>query len=650
MKTTFKILYIYIILTFLYSTANAQYILKEADKQFDMYNYAKAVKLYTQAYQQKNTLHSSSRLAESYRLLRDYKQAESWYGLLQGMKGAKPEITLWYAKMLSFNGKYSEAKSNFEKYEKLLKEVLPEELKQIKIWKSSCDSAIKWMKSPKPVTVLNEATLNSPKADFGAVDYQNSIVFTSDRGYTDPIGNKVAAPFLKFDKIRKYPNKKIYGATGNAYLKIYQKEIEADSISIFHLNFNGDYHIGTPVFNAAGDEVYFTSTRTLHKFEDIVKGEKINVEIFSSKKINGEWTDAVPFRYNKVQKWSVGDPFLSPDAKTLYFVSNMPGGKGGTDIYYCKRNDNGEWQDAINFEVLNTPGNERSIALDSRYHYFSTDGLISMGGLDIYRARIKDGVVSKLENLGFPINSSQDDFAYSLTSTKKRFLSSNREGGLGNDDIYSYIDTEKIRVPLDIQILDKETNQPLANAVITITDSNGKPIKIQTDENGKFNIYLDENSDYNLLVDKTNYISESTKISTQGIDIDGKLNFDLALNKIVIEKPIVLENIYYDFNKAKIKPSSFATLNKLVEMLKDNPTLWVELSAHTDNQGDDKYNQWLSEMRAKSAVFYIVKNGIDVSRIKSKGYGESMPIEKCNTCTIKQNQLNRRTEFKIVKQ
>jgi outer membrane protein OmpA-like peptidoglycan-associated protein len=273
-----------------------------------------------------------------------------------------------------------------------------------------------------------------------------------------------------------------------------------------------------------------------------------------------------------------------------------------------------------------------------------------MGGLDIYRARIKDGVISKLENLGFPINSSQDDFAYSLTSTKKRFLSSNREGGLGNDDIYSYIDTEKIRVPLDIQILDKETNQPLANAVITITDSNGKPIKIQTDENGKFNIYLDENSDYNLLVDKTNYISESTKISTQGIDIDGKLNFDLALNKIVIEKPIVLENIYYDFNKAKIKPSSFATLNKLVEMLKDNPTLWVELSAHTDNQGDDKYNQWLSEMRAKSAVFYIVKNGIDVSRIKSKGYGESMPIEKCNTCTIKQNQLNRRTEFKIVKQ
>lgn len=650
MKTAFKILWIQLIFIFLYTTASAQYVLKEADKQFDLYNYAFAIKYYTQAYQQKNTLHASSRLAESYRLVRDYKQAESWYGLLQEMKGAKPETTLWYAQMLRLNGKYSEAKSNFEKYGKSLKNVLPEELNQIEIWKASCDSAIKWMKNPKQITVINEAALNSSKSDFGAVKYQNSIVFTSDRSYSDPNAKKDAAPFLKFDRITKYPSKKVYGATGNAYLKIYQKGNEDDSISIFKLNFKGDYHIGTPSFNAAGDEVFFSITRTLDKSEDIKKGEKINVEIFSSKKINGEWSEASPFRYNKVQKWSVGDPFLSADGKTLYFVSTMPGGEGGTDIYYCKRNDKGEWESAINFYLLNTPGNERSIVVDNRYYYFSTDGLISMGGLDIFRARIVEGDLLRLENLGFPINSSQDDFAFNLTNTKKRFLSSNREGGLGNDDIYSYIDNEKIKIPFESQIFDKETKNPLADAVITIMDSNGKAIKIQTDAYGKVKIYIDDNSDYTLLVDKTNYISESTKISTKGIDIDGKFNLDLTLSKIFIEKPIVLENIYYDFNKANINPSSFPTLNKLIAMLKDNPTLWLELSAHTDSQGGDKYNNWLSEMRAKSAVLYIIRNGIDESRIKSKGYGESMPLEKCSACTNVQNQLNRRTEFKIVKQ
>lgn len=650
MKNTSKFFCTCSIILLLHITTNAQFILKKADQEFGLYNFANAVKLYTEAYQLKKTSYAAERLAESYRLMRDYKQAESWYAILQSKADAKPAIFKCYAEMLKANSKYSEAKLAFQKYETSLDKVSPEELKQIDIWKASCDSAIKWMKNPKLVSVLNEKDLNTAQADFGAVEYQNSIVFTSDRLNAEPKEETIAKPFLKFDKVTKLPSKKVYGWTGNAYLQIFQKDGKQDQISVFNLKAKDDFHIGTPSFSADGNEVYFTLTRVPEKVERVKKSAStINVEIYCTKKVNGAWTEAIPFRYNRSQKWSVADPFLTKDGNTLYFVSNMPNGKGGTDIYYCKRNVDGTWDDAINLEAVNTSGNERSVALDDRYFYFSTDGLVSMGGLDIYRARIKGEMLGKVENLGFPINSSQDDFAYSLTSSKKRFLSSNREGGLGSDDIYSYIDTEKITIPFESQIFDKETHLPLANAVITLSKNNTN-VKIQTDEYGKYKLALDEDTDYTLLVDKTNYVSLGAKISTKKVDIDSVMKLDLALEKIVIEKPIVLENIYYDFAKANIRPDAAKELDKLVKILKENPTIWVELSAHTDVQGNEKYNQWLSEMRAVSAVKYIVKNGIDYSRIKAKGFGESKPIEPCKKCTIIQNQRNRRTEFKIVKQ
>lgn len=631
-------------------TSQAQFVLKEADQQFGLYNFANAVKLYTQAYQLKKTTYAAEQLAESYRLIRDYKQAESWYAILVQSASTKPATYKWYAEMLKANAKYAEAKIAFQKYEAVLVKATPQELKQIDLWKASCDSAVKWMKNPKLISILNETSLNSAQADFGAVEYQNTVVFTSDRSYADVKQPESAKPFLKFDKATKLPNKKVYGWTGNAYLQIFQKDGKQDQISIFNLKAKEDFHVGTPSFSADGNEVYFTLTRVPEKVERVKKSAStINVEIYCTKKVNGAWTEAIPFRYNRSQKWSVADPFLTPDGNTMYFVSNMPGGKGGTDVYYCKRNVDGTWDDAVNLEVVNTSGNERSVALDDRYFYFSTDGLISMGGLDIYRARIKAGTLGKIENLGFPINSSQDDFAYSLTSSKKRFLSSNREGGLGSDDIYSYIDTEKITIPFESQIFDKETHLPLANAVITLSKNN-TDVKIQTDENGKYKLALDEDTDYNLLVDKTNYVSLGTKISTKKVDIDSVMKLDLALEKIVIEKPIVLDNIYYDFAKANIRPDAAKELDKLVKILKENPTIWIELSAHTDVQGNEKYNQWLSELRAVSAVKYIVNNGIDKSRIQAKGYGESKPVDSCKKCTIIQNQRNRRTEFKIVKQ
>lgn len=629
------------------SKTNAQFILKEADQQFELYNYAKAIELYTEAYQQKKSLKTTTRLAQCYRFVKDYKQAESWSAILIKTPGAKPEAYLWYAEALRANAKYTEAKLAYASYANLANNLTAAQIQQLDTWQLSCDSAIKWMKSPKPITIVNENDLNTPQSDFGVTNYNNTIVFSSDR--PSEIEHKENKPFFKFNG-PKLPNKQVYGWTGNAYLQLYQKDATG-KVAPFNINTKFDYHISSPVFNADGTEMYFAATPVPAQIAREKRAPStINIQIFSLKKINGTWSEPIAFIYNKPQKWSVSDPFLSNDGNTLYFVSNMPGGKGGADIYFCNRKTDGTWGDAINFEVINTPGNERNFVADEKYFYFSSDGLVGMGELDIYRVRRKANGLGKIENLGFPINSPQDDFAFSFTSTTKRYLASNREGGIGNDDIYSYIDLDKITIPFVGQILNKETNQPLRNAVLSLTKVNGVTVKVQTDELGKYKLNLDEDADYTVSVDKTNYRSATNKFTTRGLDSDEPFKLNLYLDTIIIDKPIVLENIYYDFNSSRIRPDAAKELDKLALIMKENPTIWVVLSSHSDQRGSDKYNLWLSERRAVAAVNYIIARGIAKNRISAKGYGETKPNVNCKTCSPADYKLNRRTEFKIVKQ
>lgn len=635
------------------SNAKAQYVLKEADAQFDLFNYDKAAILYTEAYQKKKTLKSAERLAESYRLMRDYKQAESWYAILTADAGAKPEAFRWYAEMLKNNSKYSEAKIQYAKYKSLALQLTNEQIFQIDVWQKSCDSAVKWMRNPKNISIVNEKALNSPQSDWAAVNYDNSIVFTSDRANVGAENVIKDNPFLKFDS-GKRPDKKSYGWTGNGYLRIYQKNKEG--ISLFPLNAGTDYHIGASSFSSDGNEVYFTLTRIPKKIERIKNAAStINIEIYSCKKKDNAWSEPVPFRYNNVQKWSVGDPFLSSDGSTLYFVSDKPDGKGGTDIYFCKRKASGDWDDAINLSAVNTTGNERSPMTDGQDFYFSTDGNISMGGLDIYKAKMTDRGISNIENMGYPVNSPQDDFAFNsnLTGKLNGYFASNRYGGLGSDDIYSFIEQRMLIFMLEGTVFNKETNLPLANAVVSLNKLNGSPLKVQTDESGSFKFNLDEDSDFDLLADKTNFRSAADNLTTKGLTDSKIIKRDLYLNPIVINKAIKLENIYYDFDKSNIRPDAAKELDKLVAILKENPTIWIELGSHTDSRGNDQYNQWLSQSRANSAVQYIIDRGIAKNRITAKGYGESIPVNGCVNgvkCSEADYQLNRRTEFKIVKQ
>jgi len=654
MKKNIYRLILAIILLFAHqTTVLAQYVLLEADKQYELYNFKKAIDLYELAYKKKPTLHAAERLAQAYSYQNNYKQAESWYAIAAGIPNTNPENVLHYAKALQQNSKYAEAKAQYQKYSELNKTV---DLRQQNIWILSCDSAGLWMKNPTKVTITNEKILNTAQSDWGAAVYGKSIVFSSDRGNTS--ADKVSGnrPFLKFDGAKK-PDRVVYGWTGNHYLRLYEKDENQDSILSFNLNANTDYHVGPASFSKDGNEVFFTLSK-IPKKPVYVNGKlaTVNVGIYSSKKdADGKWISPIPFKYNKVDDYSVGDPFITADGNSLYFVSNMPNGLGGTDIYICRRTGTGDWGLPVNLKEINTEGNERTPVLDQENNlYFSTDGRVGMGGLDIFKTQLLPGKIAEPKNLGYPTNSPQDDFTYLKTSTLTGYFTSNRPGGLGSDDIYSFKEQQRAFVlKLTGIVFDRKSNQPLMNAIVTLSKINGQTFKVQTDETGNFRFNLDQESDYNLTGEKTNYRADVTSFTTINLTVSAEIKKDLYLERIELEKAIKIENIYYDFDKSNIRPDAAVELDKLVKIMKDNPTIWIELGSHTDSRGNDQYNQWLSQRRANSAVQYIIDRGIEKNRITAKGYGESKLLNNCSNgvkCSESAHQLNRRTEFKIVKQ
>lgn len=653
MKSNLYRLFLIIALTIgQHSSLLAQYVVIEADKQFELFNYNKAIDLYEQAYQKRPGIHAAERLAESYKNQSNYLQAESWYAVVVSLPGSKPEHILGYAQALQNNSKYSEAKVQYEKYA-MLNMQLSEAKKEI--WLASCDSAVLWMKNPQPVLINNQKSLNSKQSDWGAVVYQNGLVFASDRSNRESTLIRGEKPFLKFDG-SKVPDKNVYSWTGNDYLTLYQQKDPKKNTDLFPLRVNTDYHVASPVFNEEENELYFSLTRLPKKATfDKNKIQTINVEIYSSRKdAQGNWSDPVPFKYNKVNEYSVGDPFITGDGNVLYFVSDMPGGKGGMDIYFCNKNVNGEWGAPVNITELNTEGNERSPAFDERGDFhFSSDGRIGMGGLDIFNAKFDGQDFREVENIGYPFNSPQDDFAFRSSGPEKGYFASNRTNGVGSDDIYSFAKQKILTFRLEGIVYKKGTDEPIDGAVVTLNRIGGESLKVQTGTDGSFKFNLEESSEYGLRGDKTNFRSDSDSVSTVGLTYSAIINRDLYLEMITLNKPIKLENIYYDFDKSNIRPDAAIELDKLVKIMIDNPTIWIELGSHTDSRGNDQYNQWLSQSRANSAVQYIINRGVSKNRITAKGYGESMLLNKCSNgvkCSEAEHQLNRRTEFKIVKQ
>ncbi len=485
-----------------------------------------------------------------------------------------------------------------------------------------------------------------------------------------------------------------YHWTGNKFMDLFIVDPEAASAQVFDGGLNTEGNEGTMCFNQSFTEIFFV--RAIGAY----KGDDQYCRIYQATRAGDGWGAATPLPFQK-EKINYMHPALSPDCNTLYFTCNDPEGWGGFDLWSVQRNpksENGWDEPKLLSRNINTPGNEVFPSFQADTLYFASDGLPGMGGLDIFRT-YKSGrnAWAPPHNLKPPVNSGADDFGFIATNAPLRdgppqpgdllrtgFLTSNRpnDAGRGADDIYRFEQRVPPPLPpktdtlpakplaykmiLEGYVLEKifadpaDPNsrvlgrKPLAGASVQI-DFNNKKQTVKVGEDGFFSLELAENTDYNFGASADGYLSNSTRFSTRGIAKDPAnpvqtYEVEIVLDKIFRNREIVLENIYYDYDKWDIRPDAEPTLNRLYEVLRQNPGIRIQLGSHTDCRGNDNYNADLSQKRAQSAVNYLIGKGLDPNRLSAIGYGEKQPAVDCvcNRCTEAEHQANRRTTFKIV--
>lgn len=616
-----------------------------AEQAFRKYEYANAASLYVKLVDTKKPrVGDLGRLAYCYSQMKDYESAENWFARTVAMEGSDPENLLQYGEVLKANGKYAEAKQQLESYG-----MRTGDMERVAMEMAGCDSALVWMADPTVHKLRNEQ-INTSLSEFS--------VF--------PVGTKVYYVSEPDNQMRGVGT---YGWTGNPFLRIYTADRNADNMlsdpvmAVEALN-NVSYHIGPVAVGNGGQTLYVTRTHVGKDGgttrEDHRKFRTNRLELYLYTKGEGGNWQSTPFVYNNVGEYSVGHAALSEDGDILYFVSDMPGGQGRTDIWYSERQSDGSWGTPVNAgSTINSAGDELFPNIGpSNTLYYSSDGFAGMGGLDVFEATGSGQQWTVPRNLRYPVNSSGDDFAYITnyegTEGIAGYLSSNRKGGKGGDDIYSFTyEKPKIVIRLRGTTSDKQTGERLAAASVTLYDGNREIVaKKSSSSEGTFEFVLDREKSYTILGQRERYHADSAKVNTVGITKSDTLEVALLLEPIFeVGKTFELENIYYDFDKHNIRPDAAVILDELVRTLRDNPTLKIELSSHTDSRGSDAYNLALSQRRAQSAVDYLVSRGIARDRMVAKGYGETRLVNECGNgipCSSKQHQANRRTEITVL--
>jgi peptidoglycan-associated lipoprotein len=412
---------------------------------------------------------------------------------------------------------------------------------------------------------------------------------------------------------------------------------------------NGRFHDGPAAFSSDGRTMYFTRS-DYYKFRLNKDGSSVShLKLFRAELNGQEWGNIHQFAYNG-EDFSTGHAALSTDGSKLYFISDRPGGNGGTDLYYCDRTAEG-WSEPINLgSILNTPGNEMFPTVHGDTLLFASNGHAGLGGLDIFRTWKENGEWVKPLNMNYPLNSTSDDLSLVFNSDgRSGFLSSNRTG---RDMIHSFMVNEPILV-LHGRCIDYNTSVPVGNVLVKLTDVATKETRTTTtDLQGEFVMELLPGLDIELQTNKEGWLTETVTLSTIGQRTSKNYEVDIAMIPIEVDKPVVVNNIYYDYDRWDIRPDAAIELMKLARLFKENPDHHFELSSHTDSRASNTYNLLLSEARAKSAVDFLIRQGVDPQRLKAKGYGESQLVNHCGNnvnCSEDLHQQNRRTEFKIVR-
>jgi outer membrane protein OmpA-like peptidoglycan-associated protein len=614
-----------------------------ADKYTFNYSYSKAIDSYTSA---KNlTLRGQCNLAESYHKMGQNRSADSVYAIVMATPGTLlPEDHFNYAMVLKANSKYAES----DKQMQIFASLKPSDLRAKDFLMHQND--LKKIQVDQGNYKVASVNTNTSSTDFGTVYYQNKIVFASSR--------KGSVAVIKEDPWTHQP-----------YLALYVSELDGRQLkspTLLNKGFTGKMHDGPASFSKNGLKMAFTS----NNYDDKSKDRVVELQIHFSSFENNEWTDPTAFVFNN-SGYSVGHPCLSADGKTMYFVSDMPGGFGKSDIYITTLNVNGEWTRPINLgDQINTESDELFPFYEEKNNklYFSSNGRYGLGGLDIFIADLKDGMVSNVHNAGYPLNTNFDDFAAIVDSNLKYgYFSTNRNGGIGNDDIFMLeMVTEKDKLKRIEGIAMTKEGIAVPNTFVTLFDNNFKLIDtVTTNKNGFFSFEVQPDEQFNLLGKKELYYDGKNTANTSGKEFIIKANLELlksyksdvdtSLRKKDLAVILNLKPIYFDLNKYNINSDAANELDKIAAIMNENPDMVVSLNAHTDCRASESYNQTLSDKRANATVSYIRKRISTPNRITGKGYGETKPINGCvcegNTqsdCSDYDFQMDRRIEFIIL--
>ena len=629
MKKIYTILLLIAVSTTIVSAQNSK--TKKADKLYDRLAYTDAAQAYQKVLKRGTTdVYVFERLANCYYFINDTKKAEMYYKRVAKSKDANPEAIYNYAQTLKANGKFSDYNTWMKNFAKLS----PNDTR-VKEFMKNPNYIPKIMDDMARYTATNMEDINSEYADFGGIVYGKDFYFASGRN----------------------TSRKTYQWNEEPYLEIYKATNVGGTMKNAEL-LNGDvntkYHESNAVISADGKRMYFDRNDYFEGDYDKSASGINQINLYYAENIDGKgWSGVVSAPFNN-NEYSTGHPALSQDGNTLYFVSDMPGGKGGSDIYMVAINSDGSLGTPERLgDNINTEGKELFPYIDSNGTlYFSSNGHMGIGGLDVFYAEAQGDGFDVVNNLGKGVNSSADDFAYKYDPTSQSgYVSSNREGGMGSDDIYM---VEAVEIPCEVTIavlvINENTNAVVAGARVDLYDTMGNRLSTKTsnvDGMVSFKAACDQAHEVQGVL--ADFESNASKVAPAN---DQKVSATIALKpieEIIVEDQIVLNPILFDLDKSNIKAQAAFELDKVVAVMNKYPEMVIAVGAHTDSRATDAYNLRLSEARAQSTVQYIISKGISGKRISGKGYGESQPKVSCgDTCSEADHQLNRRSEFTIV--
>ena len=625
--------------------------LSDADEQYARGEYHAAMLTYKKIYnkltrreerQQRGVV--AFRLGECYRHLNMAANASGAYRNALRYNYPDSMALLYLAQSQHMEGKYKEAIKSYEQFlEKAPKNVLARDGLR------GSQNAARIKANPTRYKVAAAKLFNSRRADFCPMFFDAAhdvLYFTSSTEKSKGTAKS---------EVTGTKNSDIYFSKKNEK-GVWQRPEAVDG------ELNTDFDEGITSFSPDGTTMYLAKARR-------EENASTSVEIFTSQRSEAKWSAPVKLEITADTLSAYGDPAVSPDGNWLYFSSDMPGGQGGKDLWRINLKERVGSLENLG-DVINTPGDERFpyVRSDSVL-YFSSNGHAGMGGLDIYRATLTPSGGWNVENMGWPMNSSYDDFGITFGDGESGFFSSNRNDARGYDHIYSFVKPE-LKITISGYVLDRD-EEPVPNAVIRIVGDDGSNQKAIGKTDGTFQFNLQRGVKYVMMASAKGYMNGKQEFVSDMAEEDAEYAVDFIL--AAMTKPQVIENIFYDFDKATLRPESKTALDSMVMILKDNPQIVIEMASHTDRWGNDNYNLKLSDRRAQSVVDYLIAAGIDPSRLRPKGYGETRPktvtkriarlypqfkegdvlneeyIEKLDKPDQDAaDQINRRTEFQVI--